>query len=92
MDEKKEVPRYRLKVAHFFEPERIPADTIVDFEGLPTPGMEPLNAAAERALDEYFKANPHATLTPARNLPRTMATVVAPEPPAVKIQTVGGAK
>jgi hypothetical protein len=74
---------------HFIEPDLLKADTIIDYDGIPTPGMEPLNDEAVKRLDEYYKRNPQATLNPVDNLPRTMAAVVEVEPPKAAVIVAG---
>lgn len=77
--------RYRLKSPHFFAPDFYPANTVMDFEGALTPEMEPLDEDAEKAMDAYFAANPHASIRPVEKLSLTMAPqiVVIPEAPKV---------
>lgn len=49
-----ELPRYRLKQPSFFEPELLPAGSIVTFTGVPGDHLEPLNAAAEARMEEWY--------------------------------------
>lgn len=87
--------RFRLKTAHFIEPELYPADTVIDYSGPVNPGMEPLDEEAQAMMDEYIKAHPAATINPVMDLPKTMATAVvvppkAPDVPKAVAPKAGG--
>lgn len=49
-----EIPKYRLLADHFFEPNMVGKGSIVEYDGEPNHQMEPLNDAAEAALEAWF--------------------------------------
>lgn len=85
-----EVPRYRLLTPHFIEPDYLKADVVIEYEGPPNEGMEPLNKAAEDRLAKYFESHPKATINPVDDLPRTFASVVPEVKPEAGVKKVGG--
>lgn len=87
--------KFRLTAPHFIEPDFFKADTVIDFQGdfsQLTPMMEPLDEAAGKLMDAYYKKNPKATISPVDDLPRSMATAVIEEPKALAPVKVGGPK
>lgn len=71
--------KFRLTTPHFIEPDYIKADTVIDYNGPPNEGMEPLDDEAKASLAKYFETNPKASINPVEQLPRTMAKVVEPD-------------
>ena len=80
--------RFRLLTDHFIEPDLHKAGTVIDYDGPPNEGMEPLDEEATKQLDAYFAKNPRASLNPVDQLPRTMAVAVAVEPEAPGVRKV----
>jgi hypothetical protein len=64
--------RFQLSTKAFIEGNLLPAGTIINYYGPLGPHFVPLDAEAEARMDEYWEANPHASLRPVDNLPKTM--------------------
>lgn len=84
--------RFKLTQPHFIEPELYKAGQVIDYSGPCTPGMEPMDKEAEKMLADYYVKHPKATLSPVDDLPRTMATAVAPEVAAAAVPKVEAPK
>lgn len=81
--------RYKLMSKVFLEPTLYPAETIIEYDGIPSIHMEPMNAEAEAAIAKRW---PHqrpsrdplaalpATIDPKDALVKPTATVIS-EPP-----------
>lgn len=66
------LPQYRLNSNHFFAPNLLKEGTVINYDGQPTPQMEPLNEEAEDRLAEYYKKNPNAAINVVDALPDTV--------------------
>jgi len=62
------LPRYKLTQDSFFPPHLIKRDSVIEWSGTPGPHMIPMNDEAEAAMEEYYRANPHASLNPVDGL------------------------
>lgn len=68
--------RFQLTTKAFLEGNLFPAGTVLNYYGPLGPHFLPLDEEAGERMDEYWKDNPHATLSPTENLPKTMGEEV----------------
>ena len=75
--------KYRVLTKTFIAPHLLEEGTIITVNNdfVPGPHLEPMDSAAEDALEAYYKANPHATLHPIDDIPNNGVTSI--EVPAV---------
>ncbi len=65
-------PRYRALAKLFMAPDIILQGSIFEWDGTPSPHMEPLNEEARTAIGKYFADNPQAGTDPFAGLPTTI--------------------
>jgi hypothetical protein len=66
-----EVPKYKCLEDTFIAPWLIKAGKIIEYDGEPGSHLEPLNDAARKMMDAYYKAKPEARISPMDALPIT---------------------
>lgn len=67
--------KYRCNTKTFIAPMRMEEGTVftIHDDFIPGPHLDPLDEAAQAAMDKYFKDNPEASLHPIEQLPVTFA-------------------
>ncbi len=56
MSSQEELPRYRLLQEAFFAPDMLPAGAEISYDGVPGDHLEPLNEAADLAMETWYNS------------------------------------